>query len=76
MVPQEASMIALTRLDEREVVVNADAILTVEAAPDTILTLWNGDKVTVRESVRDVIDRVVAYRRRLRPAIVRTLTEV
>jgi len=68
-------MIALTRLDEREVVVNVDAILTVEATPDTILTLSNGDKVTVRETVRDVVDRVIAFRRKLRPAIVRPLSE-
>lgn len=68
-------MIALTRLDEREVVVNVDAILTLEATPDTILTLANGDKVTVRETVREVIDRIVAYRRRLRPALVRPVSE-
>jgi len=68
-------MIVLTRLDDREVVVNADAILTVEAAPDTIVTMLNGDKVTVRESVTDVVDRVVAFRRRLRPSIVRPVRE-
>lgn len=68
-------MIALTRLDEREVVVNVDAILTLEATPDTIVTLSNGEKVTVRETVREVVDRVIAFRRRLRPAIVRPVNE-
>lgn len=68
-------MITLTRLDDRELVVNSDVILMVEASPDTILTLVNGDKVTVRESVRDVVDRVVAFRRRLRPSIVRAPRE-
>lgn len=59
-------MIALTRLDGREVVVNADHILTAEATPDTVLLLTTGLKLMVREPVPEVVDRVAAWQRRTR----------
>ena len=58
-------MIRLTRFNHQAVVVNADNILTVEATPDTLLTLVNGDHVHVRESVDEVLDRAVVYHRRV-----------
>lgn len=57
-------MILLTRLDGRELVVNSDLILTVEATPDTMVTLTTGDRLLVREAVQDVVDRAVAFRYR------------
>lgn len=59
-------MIALTRLDGKELVVNADHILTAEATPDTVLLLTTGLKLMVSESVPEVIDRVAAWQRRIR----------
>ena len=59
-------MIALTRIDGRELVVNADHILTVEPTPDTILLLTTGVHLMVRESVPEVIDLVAAWQRRVR----------
>ena len=40
-------MIKLTRLNESELVVNAEMIVFVEAIPDTILTLTSGKKIMV-----------------------------
>jgi flagellar protein FlbD len=57
-------MIFLTRLDGREVVVNSDLIVTVEATPDTMVTLTTGDRLLVKEGVQDVVDRSVAFRYR------------
>lgn len=59
-------MIVLTRLDGKELVVNADHILTAEATPDTVLHLTTGLALMVGESVPDVIDRVAAWQRRVR----------
>jgi flagellar protein FlbD len=56
-------MIPLVRLDGSEVVVNADLIATVEKTPDTMLTLTTGHHLLVKESVEDVVARVVDYRR-------------
>ena len=59
-------MIALTRLDRRVVVLNADLIRMIEATPDTIITLINGDTMIVRESVDEVVRRAIDYQRQVR----------
>jgi flagellar protein FlbD len=56
-------MIQLTRLNNHPLVVNSDLIKFVEQSPDTVITLVNGDKIVVRESAQDVLDRVVQFRR-------------
>jgi flagellar protein FlbD len=58
-------MILLTRLDGREVVINTDLIVTVERTPDTVVTLTTGDRIMVRESVGEVVERSVAFRYRV-----------
>ena len=58
-------MISLTKLDGREVVVNADHILAVEATPDTVILLTTGLKLMVLEPVAEVVDRTAAWRRRI-----------
>ena len=57
-------MIKLTRLDGRKFVVNAELIESVEARPDTHLTLSNERHFVVLESVDDVVERVIDYRQR------------
>ena len=58
-------MIKLTRLNGKEFVVNCDLIKFVEATPDTLLTLINGEKVMVKESVDSVLEAVLQYRQRI-----------
>jgi flagellar protein FlbD len=60
-------MINLTHLNGEAVVVNAEIIALVESRPDTILTLTltSGMRLTVREPISDIIERVVDYRRRV-----------
>ncbi len=55
-------MVKLTRFDGREVVVNAEHILTVERTPDTMLTLTTGAHLMVKEPVPDVVERVRDWR--------------
>ena len=59
-------MITVTRLDQRVVVLNADLIKMIEATPDTIITLINGDTVIIRESVDEVVRRAIDYQRQVR----------
>jgi flagellar protein FlbD len=59
-------MIALTRLDKRVVVLNAELIKMIEATPDTIITLINGDTLVVRESVDEVVRRAIDFARQVR----------
>jgi len=56
-------MIQLTRLNNSRLAVNSDLIKYVEASPDTVLTLITGEKVVVRETTAEVIDRVREFRR-------------
>lgn len=58
-------MIALTRLDGTEFILNADHILTVERTPDTVITTTNGHHILVREPVEAVVARAVTFRRQI-----------
>lgn len=58
-------MIHLTRLNGNPLVVNSDLIKYAESAPDTMLTLTNGEKIVVLENCEDVVARTIAYRARL-----------
>jgi flagellar protein FlbD len=58
-------MIKLTLYNDADVIVNADLIESVERTPDTLITLTTGKKLMVRESVDDVITKVVFYKRLL-----------
>ncbi len=64
-------MIKLTRLDSREMVINADLIETVEATPDSIITLLTGKKIIVKDTVDEIVEKVVKYREVVKPIIVR-----
>lgn len=55
-------MILVTRLTGAAFAVNPDLLERVEATPDTVLTLIDGTKYLVAESVTDVIELVRDYR--------------
>jgi flagellar protein FlbD len=57
-------VIVLHRLGHQaeEFLLNPDLILTVEANPDTVVTLTSGVKIVVVESPRRVADEVRAWR--------------
>lgn len=56
-------MIRLTRLNGKEFFVNAELVKFVEAKPDTLLTMLDGDKVHARETPQQVVKAIIAYRR-------------
>jgi flagellar protein FlbD len=58
-------MVKITRLNDSVLIINADMIQFLEATPDTIITLTDGRKVVAKESVDDIIEKVVDYKRRL-----------
>jgi flagellar protein FlbD len=63
-------MIHLTRLNRQPLIVNSDLIKYVENSPDTLLTLIGGDKIVVREAAEEVLERVLAFRRRVLEGLV------
>ena len=59
-------MIALTKLNGTNVIVNAELIKMIEHTPDTLVTLTTGDHLMVKEDVDEVVERAVEYARRIR----------
>jgi flagellar protein FlbD len=58
-------VISLHKLCGEPIVLNAELIESIEATPDTHITLVSHRKLVVRESADEVVDAVVAYRRRV-----------
>ena len=64
-------MIKVSRLNGEEYVLNSSLIETVEANPDTVISLTTGHKLVVRESVDEIIDEVIRYSARVSEAVLR-----
>jgi flagellar protein FlbD len=58
-------MVTLTRLTGMPFALNPDLIERVDETPDTVITLVDGTKYLVKESLADVVDAVMDYRARL-----------
>jgi len=59
------AMIILHRLNGQEISINAELIEAVEAAPDTVVTLVTGNRYVVKDSVEDVIARIVEFKQKI-----------
>jgi flagellar protein FlbD len=55
-------VVTLTRLAGSVFALNSDLIERVDSTPDTVITLIDGTKYLVRESLEEVVDRVRRYR--------------
>ncbi len=55
-------MIMLSRLNGLPFALNPDLVERAEATPDTVLTLCDGTKLVIGESVEELVARVRAYR--------------
>ena len=55
-------MIRVTRLNAEQFALNADLIERVEGHPDTVITLLDGNKYVVAETVDQVIREIRDYR--------------
>ena len=58
-------MIVLHRLNGSELVINARNIETVEGNPDTAIMLTTERRYIVKESVDDVIEKVIEYNQKI-----------
>lgn len=58
-------MILLRRLNGTEFGINADLIERLEITPDTVVTLVDGTKYVVADTVDEVIDRIILFRARI-----------
>jgi flagellar protein FlbD len=58
-------MIYVTKLNNEEIVINSDLIEVIEETPNTIITLTTGKKIIVKDSSKEIIDKVITYKRRI-----------
>lgn len=65
-------MIALNRLNNQPIMVNADLIETLESTPDTVVTLTSGNKLIVRDRPEEIQAKIIEYKRRIHAPV--TLT--
>jgi flagellar protein FlbD len=56
-------MIKVTQLNGKEMAINAELISHLETTPNTVITLTTGNKIVVRETMDEVIERCAAYKR-------------
>jgi flagellar protein FlbD len=58
-------LIALSRLGGTVVAINPDLISWIDVTPDTTISILGGDKIIVRESLDEVIARIIEFRRKV-----------
>ncbi|MDF2820720.1 MAG: flbD [Clostridiales bacterium] len=57
------NMIKVTRFNSNMITINAEIVETIEETPDTVITLTNGKKYIVQESLDEVIKLIIEYKR-------------
>lgn len=57
-------MIKLTGLNNKELILNDDLIEKIEAVPESVITLNNGKKYLVLDSVDDILKKIIEYKRK------------
>jgi len=58
-------MIRVTRLNGKEYYINSDLIETLEETPDTVITLRDGKKFVVSETLEEIINRIIEFKRKV-----------
>ena len=58
-------MVAVTRLDKQLMYLNPDHIICIEETPDTVITLFNGNRYIVIDRAGAIISRIIAFRAKI-----------
>ena len=58
-------MIRVTDLNGRKYILNSDLIVRIDSVPESRILLTTGEKNLVKESVDEIVDKVIKYKCRL-----------
>ncbi len=58
-------MISVKQINNEPIIVNAAMIEFIESTPDTLLCLVSGRKMMVRDSIDEVLEKIVVYFKRI-----------
>ncbi|MDA3792134.1 MAG: flagellar FlbD family protein [Elusimicrobia bacterium] len=67
-------MINVTKMNGDGMVLNAELIETMQANPDTLITLTTGNRLMVKEPVSEITEKVKDYRRQINIEAIETLS--
>lgn len=56
-------MISVKRLNNQELWINPHLIETIEATPDTMISLTTGKRLVVKETIVEVVAKIIQYRK-------------
>jgi flagellar protein FlbD len=59
-------MINVKKLNQQEIIVNADLIETIEFSPHGVMSLTSGVKIVVDETSESIMQKVIEYKRAIR----------
>ena len=57
-------MIDVTGLNKKVFYLNEDNIEKLEEVPETVITMINDKKFIVKDSVEEILDKIVSFKRR------------
>ena len=58
-------VITVTKLNDRDIIINCDLIELIETTPDTTLTMTTGRKILVLDSVDEVLEKIIVFKGRI-----------
>lgn len=58
-------MIDLTAMNNMKFTLNEDHIEKMEAVPETVITLSNGKKYLVLESIEEIKKKIISFKRKM-----------
>ncbi|MGF7057162.1 flagellar FlbD family protein [Brassicibacter mesophilus] len=58
-------MIELRKLNDKAFILNCELIESIEETPDTVITLTTGKKLLVKETVDEIINKVITFKNQL-----------
>lgn len=58
-------VIFVTKMNNETVLLNNDLIETIEETPDTVVTLTTGKKFIIKESSKEILDKVIDFKMKI-----------
>jgi flagellar protein FlbD len=68
-------LIFVQRFDGKKIVLNGELIEMIETTPDTIITMTTGKKITVKDTVNEIVAMVKDYKKEINLPIINNKNE-
>lgn len=65
LVKGRIKLIKLTAINNKQLILNAEHIEKLEAVPESLITLTNGNKYIVLESTDEIINKIIEYKNKI-----------